>query len=485
MKKILLLLLALVLVISLSACGKTSDDSTADLPALPTESPVVTPEVIPDEPVKPVFSSSLDIESIPEDAAMIGHVSCFDASGKVLWNYDTDKIYVSQLETIQEIGFTSYGYLLIEDGTVTCIGLENDKMGKVLWRNDSFGGGSASWDFDEDENLYICGYFGPELCIIDPNGATVARFEPSMVDECYWPYSLEYDDGYVFIEYESNELKVKMDPRTGRFEDFVLENDEDLQSLIYGTWVDHLTDPRFIIAIDPDGTYLSVRYDADEGWMSCGEWDLDKDRVLALPLTDYDDPLFSQLGTYGDFKICDFDAAGGRISMKLEQQNNGDSLASLFFGEYTLYLYKYSAGINYDNLLDVPEAGYNYYPMIGDWRAVSAEIEGWEYDPAEEGMEIILSVMDDGTAYFSCYHEEDWLEDELFLDMPVMVIDEELYDGIDTDIYGPWCVYFEADEENCFFAAMSGPDSVELFWYQGEWTDEVYPAVLWVKLDRF
>ena len=62
-----------------------------------------------------------------------------------------------------------------------------------LWKNEEFNGASAYWTFDEDGALYITGYFGPDLMIIDNDieeaRQIINRSEPVLFD--ILPLSLE------------------------------------------------------------------------------------------------------------------------------------------------------------------------------------------------------------------------------------------------------------------------------------------------------
>ena len=59
----------------------------------------------------------------------------------------------------------------------------------------------SCWDFDEDGTLYISGFFGPDLFVVDKNGTTVTRIEMFSGDY-YWPSKLEDADGQVIITFD-------------------------------------------------------------------------------------------------------------------------------------------------------------------------------------------------------------------------------------------------------------------------------------------
>ena len=165
---------------------------------------------------KPV-DFKFNVEFDDEKAMSKGVLTAFDEAGEVIWTYDTDMAYVTELETVQEIGMSRNGYLLLSNGVISCIDVSGSEP-SVLWENNEFEGASACWDFDENYNLYIAGYYGPDLMVIDADGKTVNRFDIEDEGDAYWPYSLSYMDGKVFIDFENSKLTYCVDPETGSFE---------------------------------------------------------------------------------------------------------------------------------------------------------------------------------------------------------------------------------------------------------------------------
>ncbi|MBO6010831.1 MAG: procyclic acidic repetitive family protein, partial [Oscillospiraceae bacterium] len=232
MKRIIALIVAAVLLVSLAGCAnifpKPAPEPSPEPTAAPT--PTAKPTAVPDvtaepgpsvtpgpaEPPEPDMTAvSFELEEIADgsDASAVGILHAYNEAGDEVWSYDTGKVYVAQLDNLQAIGLVETGYLLLVDGDIVCVGVEGTYAGRELWRNTEFGGASANFDLDIDDNLYICGYFGPDLMVVDKYGKTVVKYE-YLVDD-YWPCELLYVDNAVEMTFESTLATYRIDPRTG------------------------------------------------------------------------------------------------------------------------------------------------------------------------------------------------------------------------------------------------------------------------------
>lgn len=120
-------------------------------------------------------------------------------NGEVIWEYQTGEYPIAQLDQTEEIGLYNGMYYFCEDGAIIAF---HPQTGEIIWKNESFYGAGVCYDFDEQGNLYIAGYFGPDLMIIDKNGRTVDKFQALSDDVYLWPYKLDYAQEHVFITYE-------------------------------------------------------------------------------------------------------------------------------------------------------------------------------------------------------------------------------------------------------------------------------------------
>ena len=113
------------------------------------------------------------------------------ANGEMCWSYDAHN-------PLTEL--TSGGsYITARDGMVYIH--DNGKIvaldgatGEKIWENDMFSGYAGTWAFDKDGNLYLSGYYGPDLIVIDKEG-NVLRYEETLTDNTYyWPCMLIVND---------------------------------------------------------------------------------------------------------------------------------------------------------------------------------------------------------------------------------------------------------------------------------------------------
>jgi hypothetical protein len=226
-KRIIAFLIVAVLLVSLAGCANIFVKPTPEPSPEPTEAPApsakptATPDVtadptaIPEPPEPDMTAVNFELEEISEgsDASAYGILHAYNDAGDEVWTYETEKVYVAQLDNLQAIGLVETGYLLLVDGDIVCVGVEGTYAGRELWRNTEFGGASANFDLDIDDNLYICGYFGPDLMVVDKFGKTVAKYDYLVED--YWPCELLYVDNGVEMTFESTFTTYRIDPRSG------------------------------------------------------------------------------------------------------------------------------------------------------------------------------------------------------------------------------------------------------------------------------
>jgi len=353
MKKLLSFILIVVLAAGcISGCGSAQNGSepTSSVSSQAAEPPSQSAAPVRSEEGEPATEFDFETESNVEAAAVRGILTAKSAGGEVLWRYETAECGVSELDTVQDIGPTSYGYLLIENGDVVCVETAGEKAGSEKWRC-TFGGASACFDFDEDERLYISGYYGPELCIIDSRGKMVSSFEP-FCEECFWPYELKAtDEKTVEITYYSNEETVTVNPYNGAPR---LADEAALKKFLAGRWEYIVPGEEFAdmtLAISEDGSFTAVRGITGGGGEKAsysGTWSLERlynddtmtPDLLCLSLSETDDGFFGSIGSLGDFRIEDIALCDGRYMMKLTQANNGEAVFSEYYMTYSPLLIK-------------------------------------------------------------------------------------------------------------------------------------------------
>lgn len=173
-----------------------------------------------------------------ENASVIGHITAYDTDDNILWEYYTGEIMVGQYDNLQEIGERDNGYYFVADGVLFCL---SKYSGRVLWLYDKHNGvgASCSYAFDEDGTIYIGGYEGPRLAVIDKDGKELYYYthdtliaDSNELDDYYWLYDLKLEDDKVVEYYYSTTRCLIIDPKTGEAYPEEFAEDADWSSLI-------------------------------------------------------------------------------------------------------------------------------------------------------------------------------------------------------------------------------------------------------------
>ena len=128
-----------------------------------------------------------------------GIIKGLDDSGNVIWQKETGHYLPSQLDHIKDIGIANGYYYYIENGYVITLDLAT---GSEIWKAEFPGSPAESAIlFDNDGKLYLAGYLGPDLCVIDKNGEVLFT-KGSFDDDIYWPYMLQKNGDRLYIVYE-------------------------------------------------------------------------------------------------------------------------------------------------------------------------------------------------------------------------------------------------------------------------------------------
>ena len=114
-------------------------------------------------------------------AVVTGHF----ADGRT-WEYTSLAYPETELEPIALLYSWEDTFVLNAGGEVIAL---DTATGDVKWTNAEFGGYSPACTVDEQRNLYLCGYYGPDVHIIDAEGKTVQRV--AQLDANYgWAYGI-------------------------------------------------------------------------------------------------------------------------------------------------------------------------------------------------------------------------------------------------------------------------------------------------------
>ena len=158
-------------------------------------------------------ASQVNFERNYTDGMEQAVITGYDGSGAVLWTVQTSSYPGTQLPNCCDVGIENGKYYYVEGGTVITLDLRD---GSRIWENPEFRGSTCCHVMDENGTLFICGYYQPDLFVVDKDGRTISRTE--RFREGYnWPHQIELHDGILTIWYEQNgeSLQVRVSDVAG------------------------------------------------------------------------------------------------------------------------------------------------------------------------------------------------------------------------------------------------------------------------------
>ncbi len=128
-----------------------------------------------------------------EEYALINGIS---SNEEVLWTKTTEHYDLAQLDRVCDIGVWNDVYCYVEGGTVIALNISD---GSEVWRNSDFNGASIS-SYIADDMLFLCGFFGPDVMVIDHNGNTINKMT-DIDTTLSWPTALNWDGSQLAITF--------------------------------------------------------------------------------------------------------------------------------------------------------------------------------------------------------------------------------------------------------------------------------------------
>ncbi len=125
-------------------------------------------------------------------------ITALDEFGQELWTYTTEKYSRTELDRVEEIGIFDNKYYYNESGMIVSLDMA---AGTVLWKNSDFSGASVHSIIDENGNIYICGYYGPDFYAVDTEGNSLCRIE-TFDEAYYWACSIRKKENTVEVTME-------------------------------------------------------------------------------------------------------------------------------------------------------------------------------------------------------------------------------------------------------------------------------------------
>lgn len=190
----------------IAGCGQSDNTGTESMENTDTEK---------DSP--DYYTVTDEIDSSANEG--IGTLTAYQANGTEVWSVRTEAYPMTELSKTYDIGEQGNGYYIEAGGTVYCFDKET---GSLLWKNAAFGGAASAAGFDENGNLYICGYYGPMLCVITPDGEMLHKYEEPLFrssayepGDYYWPTNIHVYTDYVEITFDSTGDTLCVNPENG------------------------------------------------------------------------------------------------------------------------------------------------------------------------------------------------------------------------------------------------------------------------------
>lgn len=145
------------------------------------------------------YGSTVTVDQMLDNAGNI-HAAFTGISpqGDAVWTYSTGLYPQIELDVINDIGACNGNYYLVENGSIHVLSIAD---GSTRWINNDFGGSASCSVFDDNGTLYICGYNGPDLFIVDADGNTIQNID-SFDSEYYRPHRIAYQGSQVAISFE-------------------------------------------------------------------------------------------------------------------------------------------------------------------------------------------------------------------------------------------------------------------------------------------
>ena len=209
MKKTLAILTLSALL--LTGCGKEEKSISTVTPEIPdktvTEATEATrftqpAETLPDPTEETVELSYTAYRVIynhmEEDYIEYCTFQGIDPEGNIVWTKESAHLDMTELQRVKPIGTWEDRFLYCESGTVVALDVVT---GEELFRSADSCGSGNSFLLDPAGFLYICGYHGPDLLVLDMEGNTVKIIDQFNPDH-YWAFD---------IQQEGNELVVSLE----------------------------------------------------------------------------------------------------------------------------------------------------------------------------------------------------------------------------------------------------------------------------------
>lgn len=411
LKRILVVAMAAMLSLSMYACGKEDTDEKGKEPSKRQEEEI-------EENVN--LNLFFSVETDNNEAKQTAFLTAYDEDGEECWTYTVEDIYLTELDCCQDIGLTDSGYLFVANGEVYCINDKNADEAELLWKNSDFEGAGASFCFDEKGNLLICGYYGPDLMIIDKDGNTVKKFDhiDGLSEDTFWPYDMSCSDGTVTIMFDSDSSTLVYDYENDEIIDFMAEKLATEDEL------------EIVDVLNDEGVYTdSVGNEYNYTYRIPGISGVNTDEVIAF--NEKMDDIYNNI-VLPEYQTMEAECSLSVIEIDYELSYN-DGIYSIMV--YLIYDYDYQEYMSFSFYGDGTEAS-------------NADILSSANMTAEEFEQQAKAIVEE-----TCFgYDYDMDVDEEYLEM-LKEMEQQTYDEITADIP----MYLNEDGKLAFIATVYVP----------------------------
>lgn len=147
---------------------------------------------------EPLMASSVKLEKdykVAENGTYeYAIITGYDEQGNVLWVYYANDVMATELSAFNEIGIVEELYIFNDGWAITALDMSS---GAVRWRNTDFKGSVSGAEID-GQNIYVCGYYGPDFFMLNTDGVTIHQIE-SFDDKYYWPIDIYQENDTVKV----------------------------------------------------------------------------------------------------------------------------------------------------------------------------------------------------------------------------------------------------------------------------------------------
>lgn len=158
-------------------------------------------------------AAQVKFERVRENGREYGQISGISKSGDTVWTRKTHSYACAQTDRVADIGIRGSLYYYVEGGDIVALSRQD---GTRVWKNMEFGGCPAqdAFAFDDDNRLYITGYLGPQLFVVDMNGLTVTR-QVSLGEGYSRPVSIALEGSRAVVTFETGPGAASGEPSGG------------------------------------------------------------------------------------------------------------------------------------------------------------------------------------------------------------------------------------------------------------------------------